>query len=183
MAAKLSEIEALKAVDESLGHLSTEERQRIFNFISSKYSLIPSTYSNTNQGAVGNQGSNTGTGQPITDIKQFLASKKPVGFYEQIACLGYFLEKVQGQESFNTKAITTANTAARATKIPNPSLYLANVVSKYGYLTAVGGGKKAMTARGEALVEALPNRDTVKTALENNPIKKKASSRKNKGKK
>jgi hypothetical protein len=182
MAAKLSEIEVLKVVDESLGHLSEEERQRIFSFISSKYSLTPTN--NTNHGSFNGQNSNIGAGQPITlDVKQFLASKKPSGFYEQIACLGYFIEKVQGQESFNTKAITETNTAARATKIPNPSLYLGDVVSKYGYMTAIGGGKKAMTARGEALVEALPDRDAVKTALENNPIKRKSTPKKKKAKK
>ena|SRR6218665_2800141 len=184
MATKLSEIEALKVVDESLGHLSSEERQRIFSFISSKYSLTSINTQNASQSSSNGQAFNSGAGQPIvSDVKQFLASKKPNGFYEQIACLGYFIEKVQGQESFDTKTITAANTAARATKIPNPSLYLSDVVSKYGYLTAIGGGKKAMTARGEALVEALPDREAVKTALENNPAKKKSAPRKKKAKK
>lgn len=184
MATKLSEIEALKIVDESLAHLSAEERQRVFSFISSKYSLVPSNAYNANQGSSNGQNSNSGAGQAITsDVKQFLATKKPNGFYEQIACLGYFIEKVQGQESFDTKAITAANTAARATKIPNPSLYLSDVVSKYGYMTAIGGGKKAMTARGEALVEALPDREAVKAALESNPVKKKSAPKKKKAKK
>jgi len=179
MATKLSEIEALKVIDEALENLTTEEKQRIFSFISSKHSITIAKGGGENTNNE-NNGGNVNLNN--SDIKQFLSSKKPIGFYEQIACLGYHLEKIQGLESFDTKSITKANTAARATKIPNPSLYLGDVVSKYGYLAAIGGGKKAMTARGEALVEALPDRAAVKVALDNNPIKKKTSSKKKKTK-
>lgn len=182
MKAKLTEIEALKAIDESLEHLTQEEKQRIFDFMVSKHSLTQNK-SGHNGGGGGANGGNGGADNTITDIKQFLKTKKPQGFYEQIACLGYFLENVQGLESFNTKQITKANTDARAPKIPNPSLYVTHSQSTYGFLSQVGGGKKAMTPRGEALVEALPDREAVKTALEENPIKKKTTTRKKKAKK
>ena len=182
MKAKLTEIEALKAIDDSLEHLTPEEKQRIFSFLASKHSLTPVNTNNSNSGNKGAGVAGSGDSKP-TDIKQFLSSKKPQGFYEQIACLGYFLENVQGLESFNTKEITKANTDARAAKIPNPSLYVTHTQSTYGFFSQVGGGKKAMTPRGEALVEALPDREAVKTALEENPIKKKAATRKKKAKK
>lgn len=183
MKAKLTEIEALKAIDESLENLTPEEKQRVFSFIASKHSLTPikaSVASTGNNGAGGS--GNDRNENPVTDIKQFIKIKKPKGFYEQIACLGYFLENVQGLESFNTKQITKANTDARAPKIPNPSLYVTHSQSTYGFLSQVGGGKKAITPRGEALVEALPDREAVKAALEENPIKKKGVSKKKKQK-
>lgn len=183
MKAKLTEIEALKVIDESLEHLTQEEKQRVLSFVASKHALTPIK---TGSGGAGNGGNvdDGGAGSnTIKDIKQFIKTKKPQGFYEQIACLGYFLENVQGLESFNTKEITKANTDARAPKIPNPSLYVTHTQSTYGFLSQVGGGKKAMTPRGEALVEALPDREAVKTALEENPIKKKAAPKKKKAKK
>lgn len=187
MSEKISEIDALKKIDEALEQLTPEEKQRIFNFLASKHSLTFNTVSKGGGGsAVGNGvvANASGNGQEnITDIKQFLAAKKPHGFYEQVTCVGYFLEKTQGVENFNTKDITVANTAARATKIPNPSLYVNHCQNTYGYFSNVGSGKKAMTTRGEALVEALPDRDAVKTALENNPFKKKSGGKKKKAEK
>ncbi|MFL5753267.1 MAG: hypothetical protein ACJ76F_07670, partial [Bacteroidia bacterium] len=108
---KLSEIEVLKVVDESLAHLTPEEKQRVFSYVASKHSLT-FTSGNNNNGSGLNAGSqnggiNTGNGsQNAGEIKQFLAAKKPQGFYEQIACLGYYLEKMEGMQSFGTAEIT-----------------------------------------------------------------------------
>src|SRR5882724_9997945 len=126
MATKHSEIDALKEIDQHLEQLTEEERQRIFNFIVSKYtiSVNPKGTNNSNNASNGNN-PNQSFSSDVT-IKQFITTKKPQGFYEQIACLGYFLEKIQGLESFGAKDITKANTTARATKIPHTSLYLNN---------------------------------------------------------
>lgn len=184
MAAKISEIDALKEIDKYFEQLTEDERQRIIDYVSSKYSLaVKSKATSVGGGSIPNgSGGNVQIDGNVT-IKQFVTNKKPSGFYEQIACLGYYLEKIQGVESFGTKEISQANTDARITKLPNPSLYLKNCFAKYGYLVQVGGGKKALSARGEALVEALPDRESVKTALENNPIKKKGGPKKKKAKK
>ncbi|MGZ4037872.1 MAG: hypothetical protein ACXVPQ_08595 [Bacteroidia bacterium] len=182
MSEKMSEIDALKAIDSYLDQLTNEQRTWIFNFIMSKYGLSHTNnqhiVKNGSTQAMNNGGSDSSTGE--MSIKQFLAMKKPEGFYEQITCLGYYLEKHGGLESFNTKDITIANTDARALKIPNPSMYVNHTQLTYGYLSAVGGGKKALSARGEAVVEALPDRDAVRAALENYPMKKKAAKKKTK---
>ncbi|MGN6294250.1 MAG: hypothetical protein ACTHMV_16000 [Chitinophagaceae bacterium] len=170
MSTKISEIEILKEIDKLLEHLLAEERQRIFNFLSSKYTISLGVAAVNSGKILDNKNQSFSTG---TTIKQFITAKKPNGFCEQIICLGYFLEKIQGLEIFESKDMTEANTAARVTKIPHTSLYLKSCFAQYGYLVQVGGGKKALCARGEALVEALPDRDAVKAALENNPIKKK----------
>jgi hypothetical protein len=181
---KTSEIDALKGIDKLLEHLTQEERLRVFNFINSKYSIsILATKPAINSGSLIAAG-NSENFDPETSAKQFLAAKKPQGFYEQIACLGYYIEKIQGiSDGFDTASITSANTDARALKIPNTSLYLSDVVSKYGYFSSIGGGKKALTARGEALVEALPDREAVKLAHENHPMKKKSGGKKKSSKK
>lgn len=190
MSTKVSEIDALKGIDEYLEQLTEEERQRVFSFIASKYGLQNSTKAtNNNSGGSNNSNNNSqnnNSGQNNNGdltIKQFIATKKPDGFYEQIACLAYYLEKHGDLSSFKTKDITKANTDARSSKIPNPSLYVAHTKTTYGFLSPVGGGKLALSARGEALVEALPDRAAVKTALEEHPIKKKSASKKKAAKK
>ncbi len=175
MAKKISEFDAMQGIDKFLEHLSEDERQRVFTFFVTKYRL-----NSSDSGSTGSLGglSNPNKTQRIEDdmsIKQFIASKKPNGFYEQIACLAYYLEKKQGLSSFKTADITKANVDARATKIPNPSLYVANTKQAYKFLSPVGGGKIALSTRGEALVDALPDREAVKSALEAHPIKKKAT--------
>jgi len=178
MATKISEFDALKGIDKFLEQLSEKERQRVFNFVTSKYGFTASL-NETGQTSGKRAGNQTGNGDQALpadlSVKQFIALKKPVGFYEQIACLAFYLEKHHGLPSYKTIEITKANVDARANKIPNPSLYVANTKQKYGFLSPVGGAKVALSARGEALVAALPDREAVKAALEAHPIKKKTT--------
>jgi hypothetical protein len=174
MTQEISEIDALKKIDELLTMLSDEQRQRIFQFVVSKYNIdSPSSTPVVKDLRSSSQERNPSLTNKEMNIKQFLALKRPVGFYEQIVCLAYFLEKYDGMESFNTKDISKANTEARTPKIPNPSLYVSHTQATYGFLSPVGSGKKALSARGEALVEALPDREAVKSVLENHQVKKK----------
>src|SRR4051812_46413445 len=113
MAKKITEHDALKEIDLLLETLSYEERQRVMEYNISKHKILLSSAAPA--GVIPPVLNSRERDQLKSDPKAFIASKKPQGFYEQIACLGYFLEKVQGLESFNTKDITTANTAARAT--------------------------------------------------------------------
>lgn len=176
MAKKVSEHDALKIIDLQLEELSSEERQRIFDWINQKYKLIPSQ-SPSNLGTAGSAGKNSNNLNPSGTIKDFIALKKPQGFYERIACLVYYLENVQGVPGVKTADITKANTDAKQTKIPDSSVYVANATKVYGFLISIGAGKKGLSARGEAVVNALPDRDAVKTALDENPLKKKAKKR------
>lgn len=175
MAKKVTEHDALKEIDLQLEELSPEERQRVFDWITLKYKISPSQAP-----APAPNANPTNNFKPNGSIKDFVTSKKPVGFYERIACLVYYLENVQGMSGVKTLEITQANTEAKQTKIPSSSVYVANATKVYGFLISVGGGKKGLSARGEAVVNALPNRDAVKTALEENPLKKKPKKKKKK---
>jgi hypothetical protein len=73
-----------------------------------------------------------------------------------------------------TKDITKANSDARLSKLTNPAVFVKHATHTYGYLTPLGKRKFAISARGEAVVEALPDRTKVEEELAANPFGKKA---------
>ena len=108
-----------------------------------------------------------GTGQSASDLqpKQFLAVKKPTTDYERVACLGYYLTNVRATPHFKTVDITKLATEA-AYKFSNTATSVAHASTTYKYLAPAGGGKKQMTALGEAIVEAMPDRAKVQAAAQ-----------------
>jgi|SRR5882724_7805619 len=167
MIKKMTEIEALKEIDRILSNLQEEEISRIFEWISSKYKINLQKI-----------GSPVISDRPLENnsplsVKEFITLKKPENFYERIACLAYYLEKYKGIENFKTADITKINQEARLDRLPNPALYVSDATISYGYLSSIGGGKKALSIRGEVLVNALPDRDKVINALLEHPFKRK----------
>lgn len=184
MSNKISVHDALKGVDELLEPLTDEERGQIFTWIGIKYKLA-------NLGVQTNSppGGATKKEQQIEEeipsnisIKDFIAKKKPDGYYERIACLAYYLEKFEGKDKFKTADITKANDEARLGKFPHSTMYINNAVHAYGFLNASTGGTKVLSARGEAVAEALPSRESVEQALQDHPVKKKAAKKSTKKK-
>lgn len=105
--------------------------------------------------------------------KQFLAQKKPKTQYERIACLGYFLHTARNVSEFGADEIKAINKEAAQQPILNLPQILSDTSRKYGFLSAAGAGNKQMTVLGDAVVEALPDREAVKGALaEHRPGKK-----------
>ncbi len=174
MTKKITELEALQSIDRLLSDLSQDEITRIFDWISSKYktnnlklgNIVPTDYAISK----GHLADNLLT----QSVKEFIALKKPENYYERIACLAYYLEKNKGTESFKTADITKINQEARLDKLPNPALYVSDATVSYGYLSSIGGGKKALSIRGEALVNALPDRDRVIEVLNEHTFKKRS---------
>jgi hypothetical protein len=183
MAKKVTEHDALKGVDQLLESLSAEERQRILDWVAMKYKLSNSGASTLappppQHTANGSQGGNSNN----VKVKDFIAAKKPDGYYERIACLAYYLEKYEDKDGLKTADIAQANTDAKQSKLPNSTLYVNNATKMYGFLISIGKGKKALSARGEAVVNALPDRAKVQTALTEHPLKRKNSKKKKKTK-
>lgn len=180
MAKKINEHDALKVVDLQLEQLSPEERQRVFDWISMKYKITPPTASSSPPGL--------GAAVPKANllsngtVKDFISLKKPDGYYERIACLAYYQEKHENKDGLKTVDIVQANTDAKQTKLPNPSMYVNHAAKTYGFLIPIGKGKKALSARGEAVVDALPDRAKVQTALTDHPLKRRNSKKKKKSK-
>jgi len=103
--------------------------------------------------------------------KAFMTEKHPTTDVERIACLAYYLTHYKHVATFKTRELTDQNVAAAQPRLSNASFAARNAVQQE-YLSLAGGGKKQITARGEALVKALPDRDKVKKALEIHPIQK-----------
>jgi hypothetical protein len=97
-----------------------------------------------------------------TTIKQFIAQKRPENLYQRVACLAYYLAHALETPRFKTKDISQANTDAAVSKLSNAAAFVNDATSKYGYLSAAGSGAKQITAFGEQVVEALPDREKVK---------------------
>jgi hypothetical protein len=105
--------------------------------------------------------------------KQFIAQKKPKTQYERIACIAYYLTNVRNISQFGTEEITALNTEAAQATIKNAPVIVRDTTVKYRYLSAAGDRNKQITALGESVVEALPNRDAVTAAIaEHRPAKK-----------
>ena len=166
-----TEFEVLKELDEKFTTLDQDAQQRAIDWIIAKYKLTNKKESGPKQ----QNDSFTPTNKNGLSLKDFLVLKKPNGHYERIVCIAYYLEKTKGLDGCKTIDITTANSEARQPKIPNPALYVNHTANTYGYLISIGNGKKGISARGEALVEALPDREKVEAALKEHPIKKKTA--------
>lgn len=125
--------------------------------------------------------SNEGETVAIGEIspKVFMVNKKPATDIERIACLAYYLAHNRNTSEFKTEELTELNREAQQVRLSNPSAAARNAVSS-GYLSPAGGGRKQITTTGESLVEALPDRDKVKEALENSHRPQSRRAKKNK---
>lgn len=117
------------------------------------------------------EGREGGRGGDDSSPKTFIAGKRPTTDIERIACLAYFLTHRRDISAFKTKELTELNIEAAQQKLSNASATARNAVNE-GYLSLAGGARKQITVRGEALVDALPDRDKVKAALAAHLIRK-----------
>jgi hypothetical protein len=135
---------------------------RIINLVMTGTDNAPQHVNNAGQetgSSASSQNSNHLTGMTI---KQFIAQKHPENFYQRVACLAYYLAHAADMPHFKTKDISKANTDAAASKFSNATAFVNDATAKYGYLSAAGGGNKQISAFGEQVVEALPDREKVK---------------------
>ena len=103
--------------------------------------------------------------------KPFMTGKRPTTDMEKVTCLAYYLTHHRGTNVFKTKDLSDLNIEAAQQKLSNPSATARNAVN-HGLLTLAGGGRKQITPRGEAVVEALPDRDKVKAAMADHKLRK-----------
>ena len=109
--------------------------------------------------------------------KAFMTAKRPSTDMERVACLAYYLTHTKRVTPFKTRDLIDLNMTAAQPKMSNASVAARNAV-QHEYLSLAGAGKKQITARGEAIVQALPDRDKVKKALETHQMRKRRKSRK-----
>jgi hypothetical protein len=169
-----SEVDAMREVDEALGKLEADEQNRVIEWLASKYRVrVKPEFDGSQAESAQLWGT---TGRP-PQIKDFLAQKQPASFYERVACLAYHLEKFQEKADVDNKDIVEANTQARLSRLSNAAVFIKHATHTYGYLTSLGKRKFAISRRGEAVVEALPDRAKVDEAHIKFPFGKKAKKR------
>ena len=119
---------------------------------------------------------------PGTNAKVFMAQKKPGTDVNRIAALAYYLTHYKNTPFFKTKHLTTlASSEAAQPKFSNAAQAVANA-TRAKLLAAAEKGQKQITARGEALVDAMPDEALMKAALTDNPAPKRRARGKRKTK-
>ena len=109
--------------------------------------------------------------------KQFIAQKRPSTDYERVVCLAYYLAHSHNTPTFKTSDIRKLSTDA-ALHFSNIPQAVMHATATYHYLAKAGGGNKQITILGEAVVEALPDREKVKAAIAEHKSKPRRKRRK-----
>lgn len=133
-------------------------------------------------GALGTGGSAALTPAALKTMtaKDFLKLKTPATDLERFVCLAYYLTHARDTAQFTTRDITKLNSEALGPDFSNAAATATNGVKQSKFLSRAGGGKKRITTLGEAVVEALPDRQKAKEAAAAAPRRAK---RKDRGKK
>jgi hypothetical protein len=180
----VGELKAMQAALEALTPLDELGRARAVSWLASALGVsVGKPMSGAAAGRVqfdtGLGKSSNGSGELGTP-KEFVAYKAPTTDVERMAVLAYYLTHARGEDYFTTKQLNDLNTEAAGQRFSNAAYAASNAVKKSGYLAAAPGGKRQVTARGEALVNALPDRDAAKATLESMPGKPRRSAAKRK---
>ena len=176
------ELQAMQATLRALSELEPSEQTRVLAWVAEKLKIerLPGggVGGVRDSGALGAgpthapPADTSGASQsaPAATPKAFLAQKRPTTDVERIACLAYYLTHGRNTPQFKTRDLTKLNKEAAQPNFTNAALTARNATKPSLYLAQAGGGRKQITTRGEALVDALPDRDRVKVALEANPL-------------
>lgn len=104
------------------------------------------------------------SGHKVLTPKKFMIEKSPQTEMEKAICLAYYLAHYHDMPHFKTVDISKLNTEAAQRKFTNASYAINNAVQS-GYFVPAIKGHKQISVMGERYVEALPNREEVKSVL------------------
>jgi hypothetical protein len=164
------ELTAMSAAHDALAGLDPEKQRRVLVWLAQKLDLSgagPTTQPGSP--ILTPQLSPSSASGTLGSPKQFVAQKRPTTDTERVAVLAYFLTNARSTNEFKTKDISAVNKEAAQRAFSN-SPYAVDNATKSGYLAPASKGAKQITTRGEALVDALPERARVQAALDENPI-------------
>jgi hypothetical protein len=156
------ELEAMRAGLEALLPLDERGRARAVSWIASALGVASSAAAPSKGRSGGGPAAPGELGTP----KQFLAEKAPQTDIERVTVLAYYLTHALDSPHFETNQLSALNLEAACPKFANVSYSASNALKKAGYLAAGSGKTRQITARGEALVNALPDREAAKAAVE-----------------
>jgi hypothetical protein len=162
---------ALKQMLDIMSNVAPENRQRLIQSLATFFDLSQATTSgslNPGHKPAGIPFSE----EKILSPKEFLFQKRPQSDVERVTALAYYLTHYKDTPYFKTLDISKLNTEAAQAKFSNPAYAVENA-TKYGYLVPASKGNKQLSAVGELLVQALPDREAVKGAMQSARPKRK----------
>jgi len=176
------ELEALGAVFAALEPLGDEGRRFVLEAVASRLGLgLPGPPPGPRPGAGDPEADAPGPGPGGAESpKDFLREKHPASDVQRVACLAYYLTHMRDQAHFKSRDLVELNREAALPPI-NMSRAVANATAQNGYLVVAGQGNKQISALGEDVVKALPDRDAareVEAAKRPKPKRKKGARKK-----
>jgi hypothetical protein len=169
----VGELKAMTAALTALEPLDVDARSRALKWLSEALGVSGALGGKTSSlnTSVNSHRENGGDAADISVMtpKQFMSMKRPTTDVERIACLAYYLTYARDTLHFKTTDLTSLNTEAAGLRFGNASQAANNAMNQNGYLAQAGKGNRQITPRGEALVEALPDREAVTAALAEHP--------------
>ncbi len=178
----LSEVRAMETVWTALEPLDPSARTRVVTWLLGVLGM-PDELAGTSEEApaqsLNGDESSSHVTPPVqssvipTDLspKAFISQKNPQSTVERITCLAFYLTHFRGTPFFNGVEIEKLNREAAGPTI-NPSRDPDNA-SKAGYLATAEHRKRQITAKGEELVNTLPNREAIKAMQSKYPPQRK----------
>jgi hypothetical protein len=167
------ELTALTKALTALKPLDAEEQQRALNWLASKLGVEPPSP----LGGVDSDEDAAGGDEKLGTIKAFLKAKSPKDDVQRITTLAYYEVHANSKEVVTFKVLTAARVAA-ALPTFNVSRAISNA-QRPGYLTTGSASRTyVITATGEAVVDALPNQEEVKSVTSQSRRRKSAAKRK-----
>lgn len=172
-----AELDAMKCSYKALEVLPVDARQRVATWLMASLDIVPIQAGGSMKSSVMEASAparaEQGQGVEPSTPREFMSFKKPTSQAERVACLAYFLARHRETTHFKIGDIAALNMEAAEQKFGNLSRDIDSADRRNGYVVAAGPGLRQLTTRGEAVVEALPDRGAVKTALRENPYRPK----------
>jgi hypothetical protein len=172
-------LEAMQAALNALDPLEPEERQRAMTWLAETLDVAVIAGNPTKEkaarGAADNSAPDGSNDLDAANPKQFLAAKAPNTDVERMTCLAYYLTKFRKVQSFKTADLTALNTEAAGHRFSNAAATARNAVNQNGYFAQAGGGSRQITALGEKVAEALPDREAVADVISKTPKRRRRS--------
>jgi hypothetical protein len=182
------EIRAMEVAHNALSGLEPAEQARVLAWLHQILQVTPAPGMPPLQGAPSGTGTTqqnppalAGNAGTPSHARGFMTQKKPGDLQERVACLAYYLANFMNMPAFKTRDITKMNSDAGQPNLSNAAVFVKNSV-RAQFLSSAGKGLRQITPRGEALVNALPNRETVAQALAEHPLSGRRKKRKGKKK-
>jgi hypothetical protein len=161
-----TELKAIAAILTTLAPLDVSQREFVLRTVADRLAIPTPDLSQASrepgEGAAARPKHTVARG---TMPKSFLAAKNPESEVERVACLAYFLTHSRNTPHFKTNDIVAINTEAAAPRLAAARRTLDNAMRRSRFLAPAGYGSKQISAFGEKVVEAMPDRDAVAVLL------------------